>query len=46
MQPLHTVHIKEKKMFVISDVIGGAELFDSDADQQPFSLAEGVVKVS
>jgi hypothetical protein len=46
MQPLHTVHIKEEKMFVISDVIGGAEFFDIDVDRQLYAVAEGVMKVS
>jgi len=49
-QTLHTepqpVHIKEEKMFIISDVVGGTEFFDTDVNQQSFSLAENVMKVS
>ncbi|XP_021921101.1 zinc finger protein 235-like isoform X2 [Zootermopsis nevadensis] len=43
-QPLHTVPVKEEKMFVISDVIGGAEFFGTDVGRYLCAVAEGVMK--
>lgn len=45
-QPLHTVPVKEEKMFVISDVIGGAEFFGTDVGRYLCAVAEGVMKAS